>query len=253
MAKTKRLVDLYTRGVEVAFEDPDGGPPLVVWLKKPQPFELDIAMNRANQQRAKVLTLKRLPRDHDEVVLYDSQIDELFESKDDIINFVAAEDLGKALRSVESEVAFSDDWSKDDYLEGLQDSWSELEIHYYSEDDPAQHEEALRVFDELKRFRTEVEEKFEKKKAGVLREYEDKSDTELREIALERLIDMRADMRWIEEFKRSQIWLAVKDNKNRRESYFVDRHEVDLLDSRIYGRLLEALDALTVAPEEGKD
>ncbi len=248
----KRLVDLYTLGTEVSFEDPDGGPPLVVWLKKPQPFELEVAMNRANQQRAKVLTLKKLPADHDDVVAYGAQVDELFENKEEMISFIAAEELGKAMRSVESEIAFSDEWSKDDYLDGLQGAWEELQPHYYSEDYPEEHAEAVRVFDELKRFKDQVEAAFELKKAGVIRGFEIKLDFELKELAIEKLIEMRADMRWIEEFKNSQIWLAVKNNDDRRTNYFENREEVDLLDSRVKGKLLDHLEMLTVAPEEGK-
>lgn len=248
----KRLVDLYTIGEEVSFEDPDGGPPLVVYLKKPQPFELEVAMNRANKERAKVLTLKKLPKDSDEVILFDLQASELFSNKEEVILFAASEELGKALKSIESETAHQDEWSKDDYLEGLQDAWGDLETHYYADDFPEEHAEAVRVFNELKRYQAAVDEQFESRKKMILRTYEEKDEDELRAIIVDRLIDMRADIRWIEEFKKSQIWLTVKDNKNRRENYFSDRSEVDHLSQFVYQRLSDVLDGLTITPDEGK-
>jgi hypothetical protein len=164
----KRLVDLYAIGAEVSFEDPDGGSPIVVYLKKLQPFEQEVAMNRANIQRAKVLTLKRLSQENEEILPYELQLDDNF-NDEEIIDFISSEDVAKAYRSAEAKVSEEEQWAKEDYITGLQDSWEELKDHLHSDEYPEQHADAKRVFEELSKLSNEVDKLFNKEKARIIR------------------------------------------------------------------------------------
>lgn len=248
---TKRLVDLYVIGQELRFEDGDN-PDLVVYLKKLQPFEQEVAMNRANVQRAKVLTLKKLDSDHEEVLPFELQIDDNF-SEEEIVSFVSAEDVSKAYRSVESRLSNEEEWTKDDYLSGLQESWEELKDHYHSEEYPEQHADAIKVFNELKRFSEQIDVEFEKERNRVLREWGNKPTDELRRTAVEKLIEMKADMKWLNEFKMSQIWLATRDPKDHNKKYFLSREEVNEVHPDILQKLMSTYEDISVSPDEGKD
>jgi hypothetical protein len=248
----KRLVDLYVIGEEVIFEDPSGGDDIVVYLKKLQPFEQEVAMNRANVQRAKVLTLKKLPPGDEALLPFDLQLDDSF-TDEEIATFVSAEDVQKAYRSAEAMVSEKEEWTNDDYLVGLQEAWEELKEHYFLEEDPEKHTDALRVFGQLKIFSEQVDEEFERGRKRVELEYSRKPKEELRLAARDKLIEMKADMKWINEFKRSQIWQATRDPAKKKDLYFSSRSEIDELSEPVLQRLLDVYEAISVRPDEGKD
>jgi len=251
----KRLVDLYVTGTEVRFEDDEGGPDIVVWLKKLQPFEMEQAMARANQHRARVLAIRHLPADHPEVLALRMELEDNF-TREDMIAFVSAKERNEAAKSAESKISFEDAWAKDDYLKGLQESWvDELETHYFSDEHPDKHNDAVRVFEELKRFKDQVDVEYDKLDKRILREYGEKSQAEIEDLAFERLLEMRGDMKWLEEFRYSEIWLATRCGPKppeRNEKYFQSRDEINELQPTIYNRLRDAYDDISVHPEEGK-
>lgn len=247
---TKRLVDLYVLGQEVTFED-EGTDPIVVYVKKLQPFEQEIAMSKANVERAKILTLKKLPRDHEDVIPFEMQIDDNF-TEEEIVTFVAADDIAKAYRSTESRLSEEEEWAKDDYLSGLKESWVALEEHFISEEYPDQHKDAQRVFAELKKFSDEVDTAFEKERIRIVREYSAKPEGETHAAATEKLIEMKADMKWLEEYRRSQVWLSVREISDKSKKYFANRAEVDDVHPTVLQRLIDTYDEISVRPEEGK-
>lgn len=246
----KRLVDLYIIGQEVSF--PTDGDDIVVYLKKLQPFEQEVALARANLQRAKILTLKSLPEDDDEIIPMVIQVDENF-TEEELVNFVSAEKTNQALKSAESRIAEEDEWAKDEYLSGLQESWADLQDAYHIDEDPIKHAEAVRAFNELKRYSDAVTAEFEKAQKRIVREHKAMSHDELRTLALAGLIEMRGNLKWLEEFKRSQVWQATRENADRGKRYFLSREEVDQLHPNVLNKLIEVYDEISVSPDQGKD
>lgn len=249
---TKRLVDLYVLGEEVSFDDPEGAP-IVVYLKKLQPFEQEVCMNRANMERAKTLVLKRKDKDDDEVLLFAVQLDDNF-TPEEVISFVSAEDVTKAYKSAEAMIAEKEEWAKEDFLVGLQEAWEDgLKDHFHLEEYPDKHAEALNVFEQLKKFTEQVDEEFDIQRKRIQREFEVRPADELRAIAIDKLIEMKADMRWLNEFRRSQIWQATRvSKKNAKDKYFESRAEVDDIHPDILETLLAAYDRISIKPDEGK-
>lgn len=249
----RRLTDLYVKGKRLTFDD-GSGEEIKVWLKKLMPFETEVAIARANAERAKLLTIKSKDDNDDEKVFYVAQIDEEWD-QDQVVRFIAAEDVQKALRSTEAEVGSAEEWDKDDYLVSLQEAWDggASDIHAaQNEDDPEAFAEAERVFAELKRFKDQVQTAFDKAEARIIREYGDKSKDEIREEGINRLIESHAELRWSQEFRRSEIWLAVRDPEDHTMQYFARRVEVDQLAVPVLARLLQEYRDLELTSEEGK-
>jgi vacuolar-type H+-ATPase subunit I/STV1 len=117
-----------------------------------------------------------------------------------------------------------------------------------------EHVEAARVHDELERFNEQVEVKVEADMRHVRRDYEDMSDTEARMEALHQVIDFAADVRWMTEYRRQELYYATRVSKeNSRELYFESPGEVGELTAPVFNKLLTVYQGLTVNPLEVKD
>lgn len=252
---TRRLTDLYKTGEKVSFNE-EGFPELEVWVQKLQPFEQDICIARAQGERAKIWTLKRLPESDPEKSVYYMEVDEEFDH-DNQIALVASEELSRALQSAEAFVSMDDpennEWSKDNYLEGLREAWEEgAQEALFNEDDPKAHEEAKRVFEELKRFNALVQAEFDNRREEIIAKFERTPANVLRDKAVDKMIEVRADMRWMTEYEKSEVWLATRLPDDHSAKYFKSREEVDQCHRVVLNRLVDQYKQINVAPEEGK-
>lgn len=249
----RRLTDLYVVGKEVTFDD-GHGEAVTVWLQKLHGFDQDQAMSRANAERAKILTLKNRPDDDPEKIVYVSQVENQWDDEQ-VTRFIAAEDLIREQQSIESKIAHEEEWEKDDYLIGLQAAWDEdSNVVYFDDDaDPEAKAEATRVYEELQRFKKQVDEEYAKAEKRILREYAQKSKAERRELAINRLIDSHGDLRWVQEFRKCEVWLATREPTDHDKPYFQSRAEVDRLAPQVLARLMQEYRDLEVTVVEGKD
>lgn len=248
----RRLTDLYVTGKEVTIDDGKGA--ITVWMQKLHGFEQDQAMSRANAERAKILTIKNQGDDDADKLVYISQVDVQWDD-DQILHFIAAEDLVKAERTAESKVAHEEEWEKDDYLIGLQAAWDDgsQEVYFDDDADPEAKVEATRVFEELKRYKDQVDAEYKKAEKRILREYDQLSKAEKREMAISRMIDSHADMRWVQEYRKCEVWLATREATDHDKPYFESRSEVDKLHPTVLARLMQEYRDLEVTVDEGKD
>lgn len=252
MAKRRKLLDLYKRGTEIMLNDGEGDP-VTVWLEKLNPLDHDAALRRANAERARILIIRN---DHDSeeyLSAYNDAVD--FGDRDALIDYLVSIELADKIMSIEAELAADEKWSTNNMLDGLRDAWADGldELYHSAETEEDRDSEAVRVFTALREFSTTVEVHVEKERVRLTRDYETVSDDELRTKVTDAFIETRANTRWLREYQRSLIFLAVRDPENHKEYYFESRKDVDQLATEVLDPLIDAYDALVVEVIEGKD
>ena len=251
LPQNRRLSDLYVTGEEVEFDDGDG-PALKVWVQKLTPAEIQKAIEAARPAKSKVSTIKRKDNDSPEKWAFYDQIEaaEMYEPID-LILFLIQPKLNEFRISTESKIADEDEWSKDDYLEGLQEAWREELYERYLEDpeDP----EAKRVFDELMRFQEKVDADVEAEEKEMIYELQHLDYSTLADRVVNKLIDDKGDQALVDEFRKYQLYLSVREADDHNKRYFQSREEIDTLPAVVYNKLQMAYIDISVDSLEGKD
>lgn len=253
MKKRRLLADLYVTGKAVVLED-DKGTREEVWLQKLSPIEHEHALRAANAARARVLMVRNDPESEEWQATY-AQVADSWGNRDEIIDYLISRDIREREQSIAEELGAEEEWSKDGYLQGLNDSW-EGDQHTrglkeeYARD--PEHPEASRIFNEMKRFQTIVEEKLEPVRSSLRRDYERDSDETIRRKMIERLLETTADAEWLREISMMEMFYATRDIDDHTERYFDRRADLDLLSATVIGRLTLEYQNLVVDPMEGK-
>lgn len=243
MVKKRSLADLYVVGRNVVFDDGTGDP-ITVWLQKLNPVEHETAMRRAAGARARVISGKdeaEIELAHDEAASF---------GRAGWIEYLSSEALGHKLPSLEAELAAEEEWSENDYLQGLKDVWA-ASMEEALKEDP-DDVSAIKVRDELARFQEQLEKRVEGERERIIRDFDSKADEDLERRVVDRLIVTRADLAWLNEFRKCEIWMATRDPDNRRVKYFEKREELDHLSHEVMVRLMQEYQELAVDPQEGK-
>lgn len=247
--KTRKLSDLYHKGNELTLDDGEGA--VVVWLQKLNPVEAETAIRNANAARARYLMLHR---NHDAPEYLAMMSDVLDYSRDEMCKFLAAQVMQKRTEPIEAEVAFDNGWTKEDYLQGIRDSWEDggLKERYHNQTEEEPDAEAQAAFEEMERFDKEFQARFSAAEEEVIAQYQESADDSLREQMVENLFRLQADMQWLQEFRKSELLLGVKEVGHHKSKYFANRSEIDELEGEILGQLVEGYAALNVTVTQGK-
>ncbi len=249
----RKLTDLYVRGKELTFDDgAPGEDPIKVWLQKLNPVQQEQAQKRAEAARAKVLSIVHLPEEAAEKQIFYDEVASSNPSKEDLITILIATDLAQCAESAEAEVAARDEWLEDGYLQGLQEAWENGAREDMFREETPEYDEARRVFDELKKFNEQVEEILQQDERRLRKDYEGAKESSLVKKVVERRIRTHADRAWITEFRKCELWMAVRDFENRSELMFENRAEVDDLSLEVLSTLITEYQNLVVPPTEGK-
>lgn len=247
MPTKRKLADLYVRGKNVTLDD-GVGEPVTVWLQKLSPVDMEKVVRRANAYRARLMLDSR-DENSEAFLSARSEIESL--TRDELLDLVAESDVGTRALAIEAEIESDERWSKDGYIQGLQDAWNDGMRDRYDTDpeDP----EAKSVFDALTGYTDFVTEKLVNEKARVRTELaETRSDEQLRKKVAETAVMSRVDLQWMAEFRRGQIWLSVRESEKDRSYYFTTREEVDDLAQDTLVQLIKAYTDLEVDVIEGK-
>lgn len=243
----RRLTDLYRVGKEITFDDGTGDP-VTVYLRKLNAVDQETAIRKANAARARVHATGRDPESDEYGELLSQAID--LGTHADLVSYLIQGKLAEFTVAKESELAAEEEWSKDGYLDGLREAWEEgVEERYHVDPEDS---EARHVFSELERFAELVKPYVEDEKASLESLYAEKSLEELREITAQEMVSISADIAWVREYRKCELWLATRevDGKSR---YFESREEIDDLPTEVVNRLTEEFQSLTVSTTEGKD
>lgn len=258
LPRRRRLSDLYVRGIEVELNDDEDNDPVKIWMHKISPLENKQAMDQANAIRAKLMAA-RFVRDESEVrltIFSEAEMAGLFSDRNKMIDYIKDGELTQARMSIEAQLADDEEWKKNDYLEGLRAAWNGEDEdggmrkrYSLNPEDP----EAKAVFDELKRYVEKVEELLERDRKRLRREEDRTTERELRDLVVDKLIESEADNVWYGEFRKRQLYYAIREVDDHTQRYFNTPDELDTLDDKLIPLLLEKFDEVNVAPDEGKD
>lgn len=245
--KRRRLSDLYVVGKEITFDDGQGAP-ITIWLQKINSVEHDSCMRRAAAARAAHLASRKNKESEEYKAIYGEVTD--FANRETLIDLIIREELSQRRLRIEAEIGAEAEWSDDEYLQGLYDSWNDgLKDDYArNPDDP----EAKRVFEELKRFTMAVEKAVEGERKALLKDYESTSEEELHERAVEFFIKHTASTAFMDEYDLQQIYYATRLPEKHTQRYFETIDEIRALASEVKEKLFEEYRNLTVGVVEGK-
>lgn len=245
--KKRRLTDLYVVGKEFSIDD-GSGDPITVYLRKLNPVEQEDAMRRSNALRAAVFAQAKDAASlvHATLQLF---LDDL-KTKDDFVELLVTEKVAERSQAVEAEVGDEEKWSKDDYLQGLKDAWATEMMRRYMENN--EDGEAKAVFDAIQEYTEEVAKAMDHVDEEVRADYNGRSEEELRDMAYENQLRYEANLAWVKEYRRCEIWMSVRESKESKDRYFETREEVDELDQRVFVELMSEYRSMTVEPIEGK-
>lgn len=244
--KKRHLRDLFVRGIVKTIDDGQGG--VTVYLKKLNLSENEQAVRKANAERAKVLAAAM-----DETSdLYQGVLGDAIEAdRDTLLDYLIAEPLMRKRESIEAELSTQDQWAKDSYLQGLTDAWLNGLRDKFQED--PEDEDAKRVFDALTVYSNQIEELVEGESAALKRDYDDISDDELRTKVVKLLLKNRAELVWVDCYRKAELLYGVRDADAIHERYFETLEDVHGLETEVLLPLLKAYRELDVDPSEGKD
>lgn len=254
MRTRRRLSDLFVRGKEVKIED-DLGEPVVIWLQKLNAVDREACLRRSNAAKARYMT----GADEVEGDSYQAIYAQARSGVDhaSLVAIIVAEEITKARARIEAELlADRDGWGKDNYLQGLADSWigdddnPGLAATFAREpDDP----EALSVKAELDRYEGEVMERAKHEEERLAADWDHASDEDVWHRATRRILDSRANDVFFREFERQELFYSVRDPADHSKRYFGSLAELNDLDDKVLDQLKTAYNALVVDPSEGKD
>ena len=243
----RRLEDLYVVGKFIPFDD-GRGDPVTVWLRKLNPIESTQAVRRANAERSKVRAARHDPES-------DIYLEVFYEVADigdieELVEYVALDELNTLTIQTEARLAEEEEWSKEDYLQGLRDAWQGGLLEEFLKD--SEHPEAKRVFTELQRFDDAVKAEVATGAEAIKNGYRRESMEDLRAKAVEQMLTYRASGAWVDEFHRCEVWLGTFEEDTKTQ-YWPDRKQVDGLSATVLNKLMSEYAELSVDVQEGKD
>jgi len=245
---TTKLADLFVVGKEHTITDPNGRT-VTVWLQKLNTAESDEAFRRAQAARAVVLSAQY---DHDSSY-YGAALMDVFtlgDTKEALVEFLIGPERAQLAITRDAEMAADEEWSKDNYLQGLRDAWENGLSAEFARD--PEHEDAARVFGELKRFADAVDAVVEDEVANLRAGYDNMTVDQLRDEAVKANLDAKSNVAWLTEYDRCEVWLGTRDMADHTEKYFSSRAEVDALQPETLIDLRVATRSLRIEVVEGK-
>ncbi len=289
MAVRRHLTDLYQTGRELEFRegeqpvlDSDTGEPVLdefgepktepvfvekVWVAKLQLADHKAAVRRADAAKAQVLIGAR-NRDGEEWTAALGMVDELCgDDRNLMIDFVVADELAQRQEAIGAEVEGEEvdgedgpepsEWKKDNYLQGLYDAWNgadgdeadSMKVRYaQNPEDP----EAKRIFDEMARFISVVDERMKEERLRLAAEIGELDDDSLRWKIAELHMESRSNQAWFDEFNRARTFLALRKADKHTAYYLQSIDHVDQLHPTISEAVIAAVEEMAIDVTEGK-
>jgi hypothetical protein len=243
----RRLEDLYVIGKEIQFDD-GHGEPVKVWLRKLNPVENSTASRIGNAERARIRAAGA-DKSSDEYQALRLDVLDLGDGADPLIEQVVGDKIAEATLKSEAKVAAEEEWSKDNYIQGLWDTWRDGLREKLILD--AEDAEALRVLHEIERFNEQAKAVAEAEIEEAKESYRNWPIEDLREKAMEIQLRFRANSAWLDEFHRAELLLGTFE-EDRKTKYFDKIEEVRALPGPVLVRLLNEYGELSVDAIEGK-
>lgn len=283
MAKRATLEDLYAEGDLLTFDplcrrhgkvsvDADlaqrctgcrkalAKEPITVWVQNLNTPEHEIAKRKAAAARATTLMWRHDPTSEGYLEVRD-QIEGI--EITDVIDHILADEMFERSQAAEAETAAEEEWSNDDYLDGLRDAWEPpdgepglKDVWARGPDDDetgGRYAAALKCLDEMKRFAGQVDETLQPIAEQLLVGMRTEPESELRDRCTKIYIKAAGLEAWTEEYLRCEMWLGTRLADDHAVRYLEDRKAVDRLPEHAFLKLRAAHMALQIGVVEGKD
>ncbi len=255
-----RLSDLYVLGEETTIvgpvQLPDGTvevQSIPVWVTKISPIEERDAAKAASRVRGVIQSTLREPMDDPAWDDYRYQIEAYqMGDREEQISFLIAADTEKFRMSARAELAASDKWAKDDYLNSLEAAWIDggmKDAWLRDKDD----KEAARVFKALNEFRELVNKEVDAEVISLRDDFAEDTDEEVYNKLLRKLVEIDTNATFVTELRKWHIYYATREVEDHSKLYFEDRDEVDILPAHVLAELVKVFERLKVDDIEGKD
>lgn len=250
-----RAEDLWTTGEAVTLTD--GNRSVEVWVQALNEPEEDIAHARANAARARVLVASRDPQS----MLVMRVTGEVMSLSDEfLVEYLTGWEVQRHRDEATAQVEAEEEWTKDGYLDGLQDAWDPppgrdgtkaqgLKDQWAVDHD---HPEAKRVWDELQRFLSQVAERVEPIEEALRAEHGRLGRAELERKAVAQFLEAEARRAWSEEFRWCLVWLGTREPTNHLEYYWLQRETIDRLPDPVREQVREVALRVNVDVMTGK-
>lgn len=246
MPLTRKLTDLFVEGENVTIED-GKGEAVELYVRKITPLDAEEAYRAANAARSQAMALRTNPDDPIFQILM-RRCEEA--TKEEMLEQLVEVEVAKRQPVLEAELEAEDKWSKDDYLQGLHDAWeSGLKKQHFTE--PT--EETERVLNEMTAFKDELEKRLERERTAVEKDLGSKTHDQIKDEFFDAQIDRQAEIAWLTEYRRQELYHAVRDAADHDVKAFESAREVDASSTELIKRLREVYNNLTVDALEGKD
>lgn len=245
-----RLSDLMQDGDEL--EVPIGVDDLTlkVWIHKLNKGEHDAVVRAANLSVAGLLAVKKLPRTHPDYQEFYAEIDSSNTSDEDLVGILATWKTKKRIVAIREKVMGEEKWSKDGYLQELQEAWIENLEARYAED--PEDVEAKRVLDELDKFGEELSAAIQEQQEAYIEELNEYTPEKIRDFVADMLIDERASDLSLSEYMRLRAYHSVREFDNRSKLYFESVEEYDSCSDAIKAQIDNRIYNLTLSTSELK-
>lgn len=258
VTRSRTITDLHARGKEVNLADEDE--PFFVWVCKVGRRDQQDIMERANIARAKHMALKGYRSGDSEgrmAIDARAEMSGLVDSRESAFPFLVRMEEIRSTDTHSARIAKEEEWSKDDYLEGLKSAWFETgepdvglqALWAKNPDDP----DAKRVYQELKRFDEIVQGFVDEDKKSYREHLEGLTLQQVRDKVVDELINNEANIVWSDEASRWRTFYGTRLQSDHSKRQFADISEVDELQEEVWNKLRDAHRELLVSVQEGKD
>jgi hypothetical protein len=229
----------------------DGDGEVSVWLQKVNGVEAAEMTRRCDAARSRVMAATSGDEAWEATLgTVRDYVAEGEGGKERLVDFLLLEKRGELQRSHELKLANEEEWSKDNYIQGLYDAWrDDLEKRWIVDQEDA---EAAKCKEELDRFAAAATEEVDAELELFRESWAQEPEDQLQHRMASKLLEMDAGQAWIAELWACQIYYGTREPDDKMKRYFIDREEVDLLSPRTFEALHEAYQTLEVDVAEGK-
>lgn len=245
--KRRRLGDLYKVGQEFSLDDGDGA--VEVYMRRPNPYELEEALKDGNAARARsVIRMRKEGTSEFEQI--EGQLWDIGDTPE-MAKFAVMERVQELYSQAHAFISNQDKYTEDSVLESSLENLEKWAESTPSEGDD-EYQDYKNTLEYIEEFNKEVEERYETLKNDELAKLLHDGD-DLEEKVRRILIDRQAGIEFLREYRVSCVYYSARDPENKVDRYFSSRQEVKELPYEVLAQLIRWYDEIDMGREEVKN
>ena len=244
----KKLDDLFRVGKEYDIAPDGASEPFMVYVRKLGPTQQTTSARQANSARMEFYLDARNEESgyHRTLVAQVAEID--LENK---IRQLAMTEIAEDRQKLEQEISGRPEWSEDGKLQTLVDMWEDGLMKDWLMGEEERSEESVRVFEEMKKFTDEVDQRLQALLDIEMKKIEEKGEDWIDKKMISSQIEFDANAEWIKMFRMHQIMFGTRDIDTG-EQIWDSIDQIEDLAAELFGKLSKAVIDLNVPITEVK-